>query len=303
MLRPYQSIELRHLRAFVAVAEDLGFRRAAERLHIAQPALSRAIMEMEAALRVRLFERSTRTVRLTPAAHFLLPEARLLFKRLDETLARVQRIDRGEAGILNVGFNEFTMSYMLPTIIMRFRSAYPNINVVLQSPPSPEMAELIRSGHLDLGFLTGAHLVGNLSSLTIRQERLVCLLAKSHPLSRHRKLHLSDIRNEPFVMGKRESWRSFTDVVDTFCATADFRLRVVQEAESTEGIIGLVAAGVGLSIYVERDWLRMRRDIVIRTFLEEHSPIATVVAWRPDERTKVLRNFIRVTQEVVNKAS
>src|SRR4051812_17656842 len=129
MPKPYQSVELRHLRAFVAVAEDLGFRRAAERLHIAQPALSRAIMEIEAALGVRLFERSTRMVRLTPAAQFLLPEVRTLFQRLDETLARVQRIDRGEAGMLNVGFNDFTISDLLPTIIMRFRSVYPDISV------------------------------------------------------------------------------------------------------------------------------------------------------------------------------
>ena len=104
-------------------------------------------------------------------------------------------------------------------------------------------------------------------------------------------------------MGKRGSWRVFTDAVDTFCEIGNFRPHVVQEAESTEGIVGLVAAGVGLSIYVEREWLRMRRDIVIKSFLEAHSPLATVVAWRRDENTKVLRNFLRVTREVINEAS
>ncbi|WP_119302300.1 LysR family transcriptional regulator [Dongia deserti] len=297
------SIELRHLRAFVAVAEELNFRRASERLHVAQPALSRTIRDLEDLMGVTLFERSTRVVRLTPAAMSFLTEAREILDHLSAAVRNAQRFESGEMGSLTVGFNDFAINDALPPIVMRFRTRFPNVNIDLRSMTSPEMAEAIRKRRLDIGFLTGAHLVGDLPNLVLRRDWLVCLVPRNHPLTSGSAVSLSQLAQEPFVMGAAATWGIFHDVVNAYCMSAGFRPRIVQEAAHSDGIVNLVAAGVGISIYIDARWVRARRDVVMLPFVERPPLIASLAAWHPDLKSKIVENFVGVTRTVVAASS
>lgn len=297
------SIELRHLRAFVAVAEELNFRRASERLHIAQPALSRTIRDMENLMGVTLFERSTRSVKLTPAGVSFLAEAREMLTQLTAAIRNAQRFEHGELGTLTVGFNDFAINDALPPIVMRFRSRYPDIAVNLISDSSPEMAESIRKRRLDIGFLTGAHLVGGLSHVVLRRERLVCLLPKGHPLAALDQIPIASLASEPFVIGAAAGWRSFLDVVDAYCMQAGFVPRVAQEASHSDSIVNLVAAGMGVSIYIDAGWVKERRDVVMRPLADKPPIVVSVAAWHPELRSRALENFVAVTREILAEPS
>lgn len=295
------SIDIRHLRAFVAVAEDLSFRRASERLNLAQPALSRTIRDMESLMAVKLFERSTRNVRLTPAGAAFLGEARELLAQLTAAIRNVQRFETGELGSLNVGFNDFAINDALPPIVMRFRTRYPDINVNLHTMSSPDMADSIRKRRLDIAFLTGVHLVSDLSHVVLRREQMVCLLPKGHRLAAERTISIASLAHEPFVIGAAQGWQSYLDVVNAYCMQAGFLPRVAQEASHSDSIVNLVAAGMGVSIYIDADWVKARQDVVMRPLREKPPVVVSVAAWHPDLKSRILENFVAVTREIAGQ--
>ncbi|WP_179296490.1 MULTISPECIES: LysR substrate-binding domain-containing protein [unclassified Mesorhizobium] len=294
------SVELRHLRAFIAVAEDKNFRRAADRLNIAQPALSRTIRDLEGLLGVRLFDRTTRMVTMTAAGIAFLPEARDVLEHVAAAIRVAHRVNEGDLGTISVGFNDFAINDALPKIVRDFRSRYPDVEVELRSMSSPDMAEALRKRRLDVGFLFGAHLVSNLEFQIVRREQLICLLPRGHKLAANSEINLASLAPEPFVLGAVNSWATFLDLVDSICMSAGFRPRVVQEAAHSDGIVNLVAAGVGVSIYVNARWLKTRHDVAVRPFREDMPSVASVVAWHPDLKSKTLQNFIAVVREVTS---
>lgn len=291
------SIELRHLRVFLAVAKEGNFRRAAERLNIAQPALSRTIRDLEQLLGVQLFERTTRSVSLTAAGRLFLPEVSDLLEHLATAIRVARRVEEGDLGSLSVGFNDFAINDSLPKIVRDFRSRNPGIEIELRSMSSPDMADALRKRHLDIGFLSGEHLLGGLEYQVLRREKLICLLPSGHALAGARVIDLAALAAEPFVLGAMGEWDTFIDVVDAFCMSAGFRPRVVQEAAHSDGIVNLVAAGMGISIYVDATWLKVRRDVVLRPFRQNPPPFASVAAWHPDLKSKALQKFVALARE------
>ncbi|UCI31780.1 LysR family transcriptional regulator [Mesorhizobium sp. B4-1-4] len=294
------SVELRHLRAFIAVATEGNFRRASERLHIAQPALSRTIRDLEQLLEVQLFERTTRSVTLTAAGRAFLPEVSDLLEHVTAAIRVARRVEEGDLGNLSVGFNDFAINDSLPKIIRDFRSRHPGVEIELRSMSSPDMADALRKRRLDIGFLSGEHLLAGLQYEVLRRERLICLLPSGHALAGSRTIDLTALAAEPFVLGATGSWDTFIDVVDAFCMSGGFRPRVVQEAANSDGIVNLVAAGMGISIYVDAAWLKVREDVVVRPFRQEPPPVASVAAWHPDLKSKALQNFIAVARETLS---
>ncbi|MBN9237950.1 MULTISPECIES: LysR family transcriptional regulator [Phyllobacteriaceae] len=293
------TIELRHLRVFVAVAKEGNFRRAAERLNIAQPALSRTIRDLEQLLGVQLFERTTRSVVLTAAGQVFLPEVNDLLEHLAAAIRVTRRVEEGDLGSLTVGFNDFAINDSLPKIIRDFRSLNPGIEIELRSMSSPDMADALRKRRLDIGFLSGEHLVAGLEYEVLRRERLICLLPRGHALADAAAIDLTALAEEPFVLGATGSWDTFIDVVDAFCMSAGFRPRVVQEAAHSDGIVNLVAAGMGISVYVDAAWLKIRQDIVLRRFHQHPPPFATVAAWHPDLKSKALQKFVALARKTL----
>ncbi|MET4805588.1 LysR substrate-binding domain-containing protein [Limibacillus sp. MBR-115] len=296
-------IETRHLRAFHAVAEELSFRKAAQRLNVAQPALSRTIQDLEMMMHVRLLERTTRVVNLTEPGKVFLKKTRGLMQSLEEAVHLARQVHEGTAGELHVGYNDFAINGHLPEIVRRFRNAHPKINVTVVDPTTPEMIDFVLDGKLDAVFIMDTHHHPALDHIVVRDERMVCVLPASHPLSEKRSLSLSDLADQPFIMGKWSSWKLFRRVIKNFCQSYGFTPQVIQEAVHSDGIIGLVAAELGVTLYVDTDWIHSVRGIAVRPLKGGVPKIETVAAWRRDRRTdgSALSSFLDVTESVVKQ--
>ncbi|MCP5155568.1 MAG: LysR family transcriptional regulator [Ectothiorhodospiraceae bacterium] len=287
------GIELRHLAAFVAVAESLHFRRAAERLHVAQPALSRTIAQLEARLGARLVERSTRNVRLTEAGRVLLPEARATLAAADRAVHRTRAVSEGTVGHLSVTYMDFAINGPLPAILARFRATHPDVEITLRHLWTERQREAVLAGEVDIGFLIGPFDAPGVRSVVVRRERLCVVLPAAHRLAAAERVPLGHLRDEPFVLGNLEAWAPFRRLVDDACRAVGFTPRVVQEAYNSDGIFGLVAAGLGVTVYVDGGARRYRpADVVVRPLADVGVEVATTAAWRADNRSPVLARFV-----------
>lgn len=291
-------VEFRHLRAFVAVADLASYRKAAERLRIAQPALSRTVQQLERHVGSRLLERTTRFVRLTEAGHSYLKHARAMLVELDGAEATVRRIALGQRGEVSVGFNDFTISEILPPIIHRFRSTYPDVIVNLLDHSSRDMIELVAAGQLDIAFSSGVVPPSDQQTYVLRDEQLVCVLPAHHPYASRQRLRLRELAEEPFVLGT-PAWNVFLETIGTLCAAAGFTPRVVQTAVHSDGIINLVAAGVGVTLYVDRAWLHRRDDVVVRPISGAGWRFRSVASWPRRPRSACVENLVGVMRELI----
>lgn len=296
------SLELRHLRAFHAVAEELSFRRAAERLGLAQPALSRTIRALEESLDVRLFERSTRVVGLTEAGRAFQRRTAAVLADLAEAVRFVARVQGGAAGELRVGYNDHAINGLLPLIVRRFRADWPDVEVSLIDATSPAMIEMVLDGKLDIAFHHGPMGHRDIDQVLVRGERLICALPAAHRLAGEAAISLPDLAGESFVMGTLETWKVFHTLLRDFCRPYGVELKVIQEALHSDGILGLVAAGLGISLFVDSEWIHAIRGVVVRPLKEAAPRIETLASWRRDRgHLPVLRHFLEVVAAVVDE--
>lgn len=293
------KIELRHLRTFVLVAEESSYSKAALRLRVAQPAVTRTVQQLEYALGAQLFERSTRSVQLTQIGRFLLERAREILGSVQSTADSVRRMAVGQQGEMLVGFNDFTISEILPPVLQRFRADYPDVQVNLQDPASAEMAQMVSDGRLDIAFLSGVKPAPDLDSFVLREEKFVVVLPKGHALEQRQKVNVRELQDEAFVLGV-PGWSVFLQAIDTYCAAADFRPRVTQRAVNSNDIVNFVAAGIGVSIYVDRQWLRHRSDVVIRPLTGATVKFRSLAVWRRSNPSTTLANLLKVMREVLS---
>ena len=252
-----QAIELRHLRYFTAVAEELHFGRAAERLGIAQPPLSQQIKGLEGLVGCLLFERRPQ-VRLTPAGEALLEVARRTLAQVEEGLELTRRAGRGETGMITVGFAASILTTALPEILRTYREQYPGVELRLRELSSAAQAAALADGSIDVGFVREAVVQGSeLICEPILREEFVVVLPPAHPLAEREQLPLIDIAEEPFVHFPRAVAPALFDQIADACGRAGFRPRVVQEAQEWLTILGLVEAGLGVSL-VPASFRRLR---------------------------------------------
>lgn len=243
-----RDIELRHLRYFVAVAEELHFGRAAERLHLAQPPLSQQIRKLEEHLGYPLFARTSRSVSLTPAGEALLERARRTLRKVQRDIDETRSIGRGEVGSLHVGFAGSAMLTTLPGILSAYRNAYPRVQLQLHESFTAQVLEGLENGSLDIGILRDGDPSEGLKVTTIFSEPFVAVLPASHPRAAHRSLSPAALRNEPFVYFPRSAGVRAFEKALTICERYGFRPRIVQEASHWLSILRLVGAGLGVSI-------------------------------------------------------
>jgi len=292
-------IELRHLRTFVLVAEESSYSKAALRVHLAQPAVTRTVQQLEHLLGVQLFERTTRSVKLTQIGRLLLERARDILGSVQATAESVRRMAAGQTGEILVGFNDFTISEILPPILHRFRSAYPGVEVNLHDPSSAQMAQMVSEGRLDVAFLSGIDPVPDLDSFVLREEKFVAVLPRGHALERRRRINIRALTHEPFVLGV-PGWSVFLQAIDAYCASADFRPRVAQTAVHSNDIVNFVAAGMGVSIYVDREWLRHRSDVVVRPLTGATIKFRSLAVWRRSNPSASLANLLKIMRDVLS---
>ncbi|HEY7063164.1 MAG TPA: LysR family transcriptional regulator [Chloroflexota bacterium] len=290
-------MELRHLRYFVAVAEELHFGRAAARLHIAQPPLSRQIQQLEAELGVALFDRGQRRVRLTDAGAVFLGEARAVLARAEQAAEAARRAARGEVGSLVIGFIGAASYSVLPAVVPAFRARLPAAELVLHEMTTAEQLDALRAGRIRAGFVRPPVAGPALAAEIILREPLVVALPAGHPLAARRRLAVAALADEPWVLFPRRLAADLYDQIMALCERAGFRPRVAQEALQMQTVARLVGAGSGVSL-VPRSVQQLHGAGVAYRPLRD-APAAAVemaIAWRRDDASALLRQFLAVAR-------
>ncbi|UMP00104.1 LysR substrate-binding domain-containing protein [Amycolatopsis sp. EV170708-02-1] len=243
-------MDLKHLRAAVAVADHLHFGRAAVALGIAQPPLSQQIKALETELGVTLFERSTRTVHLTPAGEAFVADARTALSMVDSAIRGARAAGRGETGELAIGMVGSAVAHPLPAIVRAFRARYPDVTLTFHVLPTVTQVERLRVAALDLGLLRPPlpSPADDLELVSVSREPLVAVLPNDHRLAGRRRLAVSALADEPFVLFPRVLGPGLYDEITALCRRGGFTPNVTQEAVQLQTIVGLVAAGCGVSI-------------------------------------------------------
>jgi DNA-binding transcriptional LysR family regulator len=243
-----EEIELRHLRYFLAVAETLHFSKAAQLLGIAQPPLSQQIKRLEQLVGHRLFDRTTRGVKLTLAGQLLAERARSTIEKVQDDVAQVRRLGRGEEGTLTVGFSGSVMFTDLPLAINSYRRRYPKVELRLRELSTSGQISALLTGTIDLAFLRDGDATEGLHISTLFEERYVAALPVAHPLARKHTLRVRDLRDQPFILFARRMGPLAFDRTIACCERNGFRPNIVQDAPQWPTLVRLVAAGLGVSL-------------------------------------------------------
>ncbi|MEU4606767.1 LysR family transcriptional regulator [Kribbella sp. NPDC023972] len=294
-------MELRQLRSFVVVAEEMNVGRAATRLHLTQPSLSRQIAALERDLGVELFARVRRRFVLTAAGEAFLTDAQDLLRRSDEAVRAAQRTQRGELGTLRLRFVQSATFEVLPRLLGAFRQAYPEVVLDLESVTTIRQTEALRDGRIDVGLMrpatpegarTTAGRTAGLLTRVVSNDPLVAVLPARHRLVRRKRIRLAELAEDPFVFYTRSSGPAVFDTIVGYCRAAGFTPRIEQEAADVQTIVSLVAAGLGVSLLIGPTPPSNPEAVVYRELSDDLPAWQLSVAWSPDNRSPVLARFL-----------
>jgi DNA-binding transcriptional LysR family regulator len=296
-------MELRHLRYFIAVAEEKHITRAAHRLGIQQPPLSLQIRALEQELDVQLFRRKPRGVELTDAGDAILDRARAILDQVERATATTRRTARGEQGRVVVGFTSSAPFHpFVPRVIRAYREMSPLVSLVLEESGSSELVQALHNEEIDAAFIRSP--VADVMGLTVRpllEERMVVAMPSGHPLGKGANkappLPLSAFAKETFILYKRPGGPGLYDTIITACRSAGFSPRVGQEAPRIISTLNLVAAGLGVSV-VPESLRRLQMDGVVYRRLTDNSRLSAplILACRRGENAAAVQRFIDLVQ-------
>jgi DNA-binding transcriptional LysR family regulator len=291
-------MELRHLRYFIAVAENKGFVRAAVSLHIAQPALSRQIRELEQELGVTLFERLHSGAVLTVPGECLLQDARRIFGYLDEAQSRARRAQSGFSGVLTIGMVEsFTWHESITGSLRKFQSQCPDIVLNVSLMSSPEQLVAIRDEHLSAGFLFNRPAEdATFDGIEILKTKAMLAVPKNSHLAQQPPRRLADLKDENFVFIPRALNPPYYDQIIHACHGAGLTPRIVQSGSNDSSNLSLVAAGLGLTIVPAVVKSRKPKNVVLVSVGDLNVITAMELVWRRDNRLPALKNFVQILQ-------
>ena len=304
-------MELRHLRYFVTVAEELHFGRAAERLHIVQPALSKQIISLESELGVKLLHRTKRQTRLTEAGEAFYKEARWIVERTERAAEAARRAANGMTGRLGVGFVGPASYSILPRALRVFRERLPNVELGLHEWTSVRQIERLTTGtvqecEIQVGFVRLPVSVAGDSLVLepVLKEGVIAAIPEEHPLAVGSDLPVSALAQEPFIMIARHREPGLYDHYISLCHQAGFGPRVVQEANRIHTIIGLVASGMGVAFAPASIEQLQRPGVVYRKLTGKVPELEMAAVWRQEnDDLPVLRNFLDVVRETSGSLS
>lgn len=240
-------MELRHLKSFLVLAEELHFRRAAERLCIVQPALSRQIQELEAHLGVLLFERNQRKVRLTPAGGYVRSEAQRIFEQLQSLENTAKLIEEGTKGAIRIGYAGSSLHSILPQLLDEMHLRFPQLQAYLTEMGTTRQMEALKSGALDVGIMRNPPPDVHVEYRLLHRETFSFVLANGHPLIQKTDFCLADAAEEGFILPTRSDGAIYHDLLVNLCLEAGFSPRVVHESVHGQTVLTLVAHGQGVA--------------------------------------------------------
>jgi DNA-binding transcriptional LysR family regulator len=295
-------IDLRRLRCFVAVAEELHFGRAARRLNMSQPPLSVQIRELERELGAPLLTRTQRRVELTASGATLLGEARRLLAQAEAAIERTRRSARGELGHLTIGFVSTADYSLLPPLVRRFRARHPDIGLTLRELTGDRQLALLATGELDLGLQYGPAQAPDFAVRTVLRERLIAAVPSAHRLARQRTVAARALREDGLILFPRALAPGLHDSVIGVCRRAGFTPRIVQEAVQMQTILGLVAAGLGIALVPACMALLKRPDVAYLPLAPAGPWVETIAVWRAGVASPALAALLQALPTVTGAA-
>jgi len=294
-------IEIRHVKAFLAVASELHFGRAARQLNIAQPALSRTIQHLEALLGVQLLERTSRIVELTEAGHVFREHGARAVQQLNLGAKAAQRVANGDAGSLSIGYVDFALTGPMPELVKRFRRRFPGIAVELvrQSPKS--LVACLADRQLDCGFVMAPLDDETLDTRCVQSEQPVVVLPVSHRLGLKSKLRLADLAGEPFITATQNGWRPLHEAIEQLSIKAGFVPEICQEAGQVDALLALISADMGIGICPESIRLMPRSGVVTRPLLDTGLTFDIHFAWHKDGSSSPVMEMGAIVAEYLGR--
>ena len=292
-------MELRHLRYFVAVAEALSFTKAAKNLRLAQPSLTRQVRNLEDEIGVRLLDRSNNRITLTEAGCLFLFDSKKLLATCAETVTAVQRMSHGESSKLNIGYVSNIHYGLLPATLGAFRKLCPNVALNLFDMTSTEQFQAIEAHKIDLGFvgLRPAFSGHDLLSECVAHDTILAAIPARHPLAKKAKVRLAELSAEFFTAKSPEAYPGWREWLLETCSGAGFTPKILQEAQSEPAAIQFVADGLGVALMPQQVTGLPHEGVVFRPL----SPALlreSTIAWRSDNPSKPLRDYIRIVKDL-----
>lgn len=285
------TFSLRHIQYFVTVAEQLHFRRAADQLGVAQPALSRAIRNLEQDLGVTLFERGNRSVTITKAGQVFEESCRGILNALEHAVDQTRRAHHGELGSLRIGYTDNAIAGKLPSLLKAFQDHQPGIVLNPFHGPTVEQLRRLELNEIDVGFVTGPVKKAGYEAVPIQSEAFVCITYSSHGLAHRRSVRLVELADEDFVHGSSNEWQHFHAYLFSLCRRVGFEPRIVQQAFNTAGILGLVASGMGLTVLTKNSAIAMPPGLVVLPIEDVAEELQTVAIWKKEVQPGPMSRF------------
>jgi DNA-binding transcriptional LysR family regulator len=295
-------MELRHLRYFVAVGEDQHYGRAAQRLGIAQPALSRQIQDLENELGFRLFDRLPRGVRLSAAGKLFLSDARRILQEVQGAKTRAERVARGMAGTLRIGFVEaLSWHGVVPDSFRQFRRRQPDAGLELHPVLSLQQIEAVRSGNLDAGFIFSMEEPGeDFGRLPVARCKLMLAAPQNHALARIKRLRLRDLRDAPFISVHRYVTPIYYDRIMDVCVRGGLKaLRIVQHVVDHATMLSLVSCRLGVAFVSETTRWHCPRGVTLLPIVDLDFAVPFYLIWRKDDSSALLQRFVAQVESLV----
>lgn len=299
------GMELRHLRYFVAVGEEQHYGRAAERLRVAQPALSRQIQDLEEEIGFKLFDRLPRGVKISAAGKSLLNDARRLLQEVNDATARAKRIAAGQSGTLRLGYvQSLSWRGVVPESLRHFREHRPDADLQLKPLSSSEQLPAVQSGSLDAGYVyTMATAVPELEQFEMGSVNLLLAAPSDHPLTKRKKLRLKDLVDAPFIWFPRRSSPVFFDHLMAECARGGLKApHIVQESADESTLLSLVACGVGVAIVSGPSQWRHPPGVSLLRVGDLNLRLPIALIWRKGNNSPLLANFTADAKALVEQS-
>lgn len=292
-------MELRQLKYFVAVAEELHFGRAAERVHICQPPLSQQIKNLEAELGARLLDRDSRNVSLTEAGKAFLEDAREILTRVDEAALRAHRMGSGREGRVKVGFVFPALDTFFPEAIREYRLSHPLVELVLREMGTAVQLEALRVNHIDLGFIRlFQQQAADLVFERIVEEPYILAIPFDHPLASEKEIHVDLLGGEPLILFPRRTHPALHDqIVSSMRGPAGIPY-IIQEVTTKFTAIALASAGIGLALVPESAKRQKRKGVVFRRIVGPLPRVELSLVWKEDNDDPCLHNFINLVRRL-----
>ncbi|MGD1859692.1 MAG: LysR substrate-binding domain-containing protein [Leptolyngbyaceae cyanobacterium] len=290
-------MELRQLRYFVTVAEELHFGRAADRLQITQPALSKQVASLEKALSIPLLLRTKRTVQLTHAGQVFLEQARQLLNQAEAAIQLARRADQGEIGQLTIGFTETAAHTVLPQWVRTFRQRHPGVKITMLELATEAQVAALRQGQIDLAFLHPPIDERGLQLHSILEESFVAVLPERHPLQKYESIPIAALADEALIIHPRSEGPALYDAFIQVCHEAGFQPKIVQESISLQARVCLAAAGIGITFTSDRLQCLVGNNVACRPLANCPIRLKFAAVWPQKSINPKLNAFLKVCQE------